>query len=448
MPRSFLHCQPWQLLLHRLQPHKDFGIDGQESGPPQSEGLRLSPARLSRRLRTIPHELDPSDPEEFKKWLEQKRAECEQLEKELEYGFLSISLNNILEKNAGIFDESLHWIWAMSYTEPSNDLCVTSHFRETVSNSWPELIPGAEAIFFGDHIDDQEQAARDSFTTLASRRSLFAYDPAPTYKKLNPKPVSLDSSTRSQKNSLASQPCRPVSASLTSSSRNTRAPSARPATRATRAIFFVLRGLICAAEFASCSPEPVRFSSTRNPITEKDWDYATILIDDNEGNKAGSAPESGSYWLLNDLVCLKRDVDITSKAGFKNAIVSAIAKGGADGKTLFDAVIFSTNCFVIVRVADVEEQHTKCLSFARKLNTFGRPDSRTPLRTTIKVEEPEDGSLVGNAVPQEYAFYVIALLFGGAQLQQRVAQYWSSEEPWKFDREVVLTNEESTPRSG
>jgi hypothetical protein len=39
--------------------------------------------------------------------------------------------------------------------------------------------------------------------------------------------------------------------------------------------------------------------------------------------------------MLDVLVYLKRDVDIASNTGFKDAIVSAVAKGRADGKSHF-----------------------------------------------------------------------------------------------------------------
>ncbi|KAF2184530.1 hypothetical protein K469DRAFT_688550 [Zopfia rhizophila CBS 207.26] len=113
----------------------------------------------------------PSNPEDFKKWLEEERAKYERLEKELERNFLSVSLNNVLKKNVNTFNGDKLDVW-ISYTEPS---CVTSHFRETVLTNidaerfscncsyfhlsklpkeWPELIPSAEAVFFGDYIDN------------------------------------------------------------------------------------------------------------------------------------------------------------------------------------------------------------------------------------------------------------------------------------------------------
>ncbi|KAI0537739.1 hypothetical protein GGR58DRAFT_501934 [Xylaria digitata] len=145
---------------------------------------------------------------------------------------------------------------------------------------------------------------------------------------------------------------------------------------------FIFRELAFALMcFASCSPAWVRLMSTANMMyKEGEWgdlNYAAILDHDVdrepkefistflqpyhlEGMEPRSAPKSTSYWFSGALVYLRRD--ITSRARLHDAIVSAVMKGKADGRTHFNAIILSLKHFVLLKFADGKVQHTKRLN--------------------------------------------------------------------------------------
>ncbi|RWA04453.1 hypothetical protein EKO27_g10652 [Xylaria grammica] len=141
----------------------------------------------------------------------------------------------------------------------------------------------------------------------------------------------------------------------------------------------------------SCSPEWVRLISTSNMLIKSRMDYVDLggevkgawswaaVIDSAtrepkefmtgflsgyhlEDTQAGSAPKATSYWFSGALVYLRRD--ITSRERFYDAIVSAVARGKADGQTNFSAIILSLEHFVLLKFTDGNVQHTKRLDLS------------------------------------------------------------------------------------
>ncbi|KAI1119766.1 hypothetical protein F5Y10DRAFT_291013 [Nemania abortiva] len=145
---------------------------------------------------------------------------------------------------------------------------------------------------------------------------------------------------------------------------------------------FLFRELVFAIMcFTSCSPEWVRLIAAANIKYEGDgrnnWRYGAVLDHSAdrrpkefmtrflqgyhlEGLESGSAPTSTSYWFSGALVYLKRD--ITSRERFRDAIVSAVAKGKADGRTHFSAIVVSLKHFILLKFSDGNVQHTKRLN--------------------------------------------------------------------------------------
>ncbi|KAI0404675.1 hypothetical protein F4802DRAFT_597854 [Xylaria palmicola] len=168
--------------------------------------------------------------------------------------------------------------------------------------------------------------------------------------------------------------------------------------------------LIC---FASCSPAYVRLVSSRNVKTilnkghrsgsvtdPSEWIYGTIFDHGVvrkpkefikrfirgyhlQGMETGSAPTLTSYWFSGALVYLRRD--ITSRKKLQSAIISAVAKGKADGQTHFNAIIVSLKHFVLLKFANGNVQHTK------RLNLGVYPDFVQKKVTSEKSDE-EDGA--------------------------------------------------------
>ncbi|KAF2646857.1 hypothetical protein P280DRAFT_513009 [Massarina eburnea CBS 473.64] len=180
---------------------------------------------------------------------------------------------------------------------------------------------------------------------------------------------------------------------------------------------------------ASCSPELVRFASTENIFPKFDQDYA--LYNETEfvsklargyhitGNQPGSAPQSTTYWLLNVLVCISRNVDLASRAGFKDAIVSAVAKGRSEGKAVFKAVVCSISRVVLIHVTEDRVEHTNCLPWTAKLTgEFQRYMGKEVFSARMAVKEPDDGGLFEQEMTQEHTFHLLALLFEDAQFQK------------------------------
>ena len=153
---------------------------------------------------------------------------------------------------------------------------------------------------------------------------------------------------------------------------------------------------------AASSPELVRFVAPQMVSKAKRFGFG-VLEHNGETKKefiskfiqgfhlpdkeAGSAPQVSSYWLLDIFVLLKRDVDITSKVGFKDAIASAVAKGKESGKPNFYALVFSIGYVILIHVNDTEVQHTKCLKFAKDWKIFFDWKGRDGVLKTMEPEE-------------------------------------------------------------
>lgn len=80
-----------------------------------------------------------------------------------------------------------------------------------------------------------------------------------------------------------------------------------------------------------------------------------------EGKERGSAPFSGSYWLLDVFVYLCRD--LYYRETFYKAIVDAVEKGRSQGRKNFNSIIVSLTHVVLIRVTDDVVQHTQRLQF-------------------------------------------------------------------------------------
>ncbi|KAI0556198.1 hypothetical protein F4679DRAFT_23113 [Xylaria curta] len=183
---------------------------------------------------------------------------------------------------------------------------------------------------------------------------------------------------------------------------------------------FLFRELVFALMcFASCSPAWVRLISTANMMVQTDRKVSGekacgVILDDGaprkpkefvarflqgyhlEGMESGSAPKSTSYWFSGALVYLKRD--IASDERLRDAIVSAVTEGKADGRTHFNAIIISLKHFVLLKFVDGTVQHTERLNLGaytgrKALLKFWReeePNEEQPEEEEEPDEEKED----------------------------------------------------------
>lgn len=291
----------------------------------------------------------PSDPEEYKAWLDDTRSQYQQLEEELDRDYLTVTIQKILDNEMKVFaDEKLDGMeMTPLFVAPGNDLFIEyvyvfdldqerfscnncGYFKlDKLTQDWIKI--NGEVLFFGDESDEGE-TVDDSITTPASQRVPLSSDPEPLYAKLNaetssPKPFEGTSEKLTQKPGF-----------ITSSKffdvflqeHKASICEARDQGHESDFLFGEISfALLC---LASCSSELVRYVSTTKLVTEKKSDYAVLTTPDSEssqefvsklahgyhleGKPAGSCPQSESFWMLNVLVCLKRDVDITSTAGF------------------------------------------------------------------------------------------------------------------------------------
>ncbi|KAF1960912.1 hypothetical protein CC80DRAFT_489144 [Byssothecium circinans] len=397
----------------------------------------------------------PSDPDKFKAWLESMRKKYAELERRLEHECLCVSPEELLAepKKARPFnaeDEGMEGL--PLFTQPQNTLFIEyvyifdldnerfscngcSHFHlSKVTNEWIKKISAAEALFFGD--DASKGPYGDEFcTTPASRRALPSYDPTAAYNSLNPKLVN------PKMLEAIADFCRKPAPFLSLGLFKLFAEKHENAIVQARDTFGEKELLFREMSFgllslASCSPKLIRLIDPKRLITEPELDYAVLKSDDLHrkrselvsklthgyhipGKPSGNAPEEDMYWLADVLICLKRDVDLISNAGFRDAIVSTVAHGRSEGKTVFRAVICSIGRVVLIHATEDRVVHTNCLPFTTPLeDTFDRyDDDDRRINGLMAIEGPEDPSLVESSMEQEHTFHLIARLFEDAQLQ-------------------------------
>jgi hypothetical protein len=75
------------------------------------------------------------------------------------------------------------------------------------------------------------------------------------------------------------------------------------------------------------------------------------------GYDSGSYSQDCTYWLLDVLVCLVGDM--SSEASIKAAVVQAVRAGKSEGRKRFNAIVTSISHVVLVRVTELDVQHTK-----------------------------------------------------------------------------------------
>lgn len=229
-----------------------------------------------------------------------------------------------------------------------------------------------------------ENEIHESITTNDAPPTRITHDPTPAYLHMNPITVYPKQETRLNR-MPAFAACKRLYACFVKSLRRV----LRQAQDCNIETDFLFRELVFAMMcFASCSPECVRFICIRElwpkggdfhwacgPIWDRSED-ATLLEKTQgfigeflhgyhlEGREPGIAPQFTSYWFSGALVYLRRD--ITSREKFRDAIVSAVAKGRADGQTHFSAIVLSLEHFILLKFADGNVQHTKRLSLGAR----------------------------------------------------------------------------------
>ncbi|KAI0913057.1 hypothetical protein F4823DRAFT_103394 [Ustulina deusta] len=343
----------------------------------------------------------PVSPGRYQEWLRQKRSDYSVIARKLEAVF-AISLNKLGEnpsrEEAGVQD-----LEQMSgYLAPEGDLWIEWVYVFDLDR---EMFGIHGACFFHlfrtpPHFENfmeegqnywlgkvGQNEVHESITTDDIHPTPLANNPTPAFLQM--KPTTIYPKQESRLNRMpAFVACKRLYELFLKSYGN----HIRLAQDAHVESDFLFRELVFAMMcFASCSPAWIRLVSTANMMYEgarMDWGYGVILDHGVtrepkefitrflrgyhlEGMESGSAPNSTSYWFSGALVYLRRD--ITSRERFHDAIVSAVAKGKADGHTHFSAIVISLKHFILLKYADGQVQHTKRLNLCAGPEFVKRP---------------------------------------------------------------------------
>ncbi|KAI1275927.1 hypothetical protein F5Y07DRAFT_162130 [Xylaria sp. FL0933] len=329
----------------------------------------------------------PTDPTQYQAWLEQKRAFYSELAKKL----FAVSWNEFerdldLEKEEGWPDLEdqfpcylchqgdlfIEWVYVFDLDREMFGIHGSAFYHlDKIRVDFENTLEEAQNFWLGKI--DQNQV-HESITTNDVPPTSLAHDPTPAFIQM--KPTTVYPKRESRLNRMpAFVACKALFELLPVyyeqhiyQAQNSHVESD-----------FLFRELVFALMcFASCSPAWVRFVHTDNildKLSASNEQYCGAILDHGnprkpkefltrfllgyhlEDREPGSAPKSTSYWFSGALVYLRRD--ITSREMFYDAIVSAVAKGKADGKTHFSAIIISLKHFVLLKFVDGNVQHTK-----------------------------------------------------------------------------------------
>ncbi|KAI0490091.1 hypothetical protein F4859DRAFT_179230 [Xylaria cf. heliscus] len=335
----------------------------------------------------------PSDPEEYQEWLQRKRSDYSKLAERCRELFI-VSMDKV-EKDPdpkeglvdgidqipgylppegdGVF---IQWIYTIDLDKEIFVIHGSSFFHlAKIPSHFLDLMEEAQEYWLGNVCQNK---VHESITTPDIHPTPLTSNPTPAFLQM--KPTTIYPKQRSRLNDMpAFVACKSLYGLLLRSYKHT-IPFARDCHFESDILYRELVfALLC---LASCSPALVRLIATENMkyhgATSNDWSYGVILDHGAtrepkefvtrflrgyhlEGMEAGSAPQSTSYWFSGALVYLRRD--ITSRERFHDAIVSAVAKGKADGRTHFSAIIISLKHFILLKFVDGNVQHTKRLNF-------------------------------------------------------------------------------------
>ncbi|KAJ8127722.1 hypothetical protein O1611_g5914 [Lasiodiplodia mahajangana] len=341
----------------------------------------------------------PSKPEQYRAWLQQLRSNYSALAQRLDERVYTVSMDRFTANHTGnkghddTVLESLHimplnlapegdlfieWVYLIDLDREQFGIHGSCFYHlSKVPPFFEDIMEDAQDYWLGKLRQDE---VHESITTDDIHPSPLTDDPTPAFLQMHPTTIH-----PRQESMLNRMPTFVACKRLYDAFVERFHKHIHQAQSINTESDFLFRELVFALMcFASCSPEWVRFMPTAHMKGEfidgsKSWSYGAVRSYDNaewepkefmtgflqrhhlEGMEAGSAPKSTSYWFSEALVYLRRD--ITSRARFRDAIVSAVAKGKEDGRTQFSAIIVSLKHFILLKYADGNLQHTKRLNF-------------------------------------------------------------------------------------
>ncbi|KAI0809631.1 hypothetical protein GGR55DRAFT_158454 [Xylaria sp. FL0064] len=329
----------------------------------------------------------PTDPTQYQAWLQQKRAFYSELAKKL----FAVSWNEFekdldLEEEDGLPDLNeqfpnylcprgdlfIEWVYVFDLDREMFGIHGSAFYHlDKIRVDFEDTLEEAQNFWLGKI--DQNQV-HESITTNDVHPTPLTHDPTAAFIQMSPTIIYPKRESR-----LNRIPAFVACKSLFELLPGYYTQYIHQAQNSHVESDFLFRELVFALMcFASCSPAWVRFMHTDNLLNKHsaaNEQYCGAILDHNkprkpkefltkfllgyhlEGGEPGTAPKSTSYWFSGALVYLRHD--ITSREKFYDAIVSAVAKGKADGKTHFSAIIISLKHFVLLKFVDGNVQHTK-----------------------------------------------------------------------------------------
>ncbi|KAI1366739.1 hypothetical protein F5Y08DRAFT_117481 [Xylaria arbuscula] len=256
--------------------------------------------------------------------------------------------------------------------------CCFFHMSKISSQTFEDLMEQSQEYWFG-NLSDSE--VHESIATGDIRPTTLTHNPSPAFLQMTP--TTINPRHESKLNHMpAYEACEFLYNTFISYHKDELLEALNSRAESDFLFRQFVFAMLC---FASCSPEWVRLVSTSNMLHNKRYSRyqartcAAILDSQSrkpkelvthflqnfhlEGKEAGSAPESTSYWFCGALGYLRRD--IISRERFQDAIVSAVEKGKADGRTHFHAIIISLKHFILLKFNNGNVEHTK------RLNIYG-----------------------------------------------------------------------------
>ncbi|KAI1171295.1 hypothetical protein F4777DRAFT_583049 [Nemania sp. FL0916] len=295
----------------------------------------------------------PSDPEEYQRWLQQKRSQHSALAMELDKSAYTISRDTVDEDRGTYKAEpqgltlsiiaSERLLMMPSYVPP---IFVFTHFSRLNPSMFcvidldEEILAIHDSCFF--HLSNLpqnvEKVIPEAQEYWMGRAGGIEVDESITTNEIPPIPLTSDPTP-------AFLQLHPITVDPKKESR----PSREPA--------FVN------TEDIKISPWDDYAAVFYRDAVEENKEFITKFIHGYhlKNRETGSAPQLTSYWFSGALVCLRRD--ITSREKFYDAIVSAVETGKAEGQTHFSAIIISLKHFILLRFSDGKVQHTRRLNF-------------------------------------------------------------------------------------
>ncbi|KAH7402869.1 hypothetical protein BKA66DRAFT_436257 [Pyrenochaeta sp. MPI-SDFR-AT-0127] len=348
----------------------------------------------------------PSEPTEYRKWLERKRAEYTDAEARLNKTIFTV--NQVQASNGQMLplsacgvddlaclpdyngppqpDWNIKWVYVIDLDREIFCINGNSYFYlPTIPKHWVTLLENAErfhsAAFRQARLawipEDENHIGIAADTGITSSILPMLHtrgDNGSAYDELSTSFVAPKQSLL-----LSKRPITTVARHVLKAMLKNYSKLLRQAQYATPTEDFIFREaaytLLCTC---SCSPLLLRMvtrtreteETLRAPFAmlqplehDKVPEFASAIFQGYhlENNRPGSAPVGTTYWLLGVLISLNRD--LTSENRIKSAIVDVVNYGKNDGRTRFNAIIISIAHVVLVRVAGEEIQHTKRLHF-------------------------------------------------------------------------------------